>query len=42
MRDLFHASLVGVIKAIPKKAGVPDALVMLEARRLRAADRSRP
>jgi hypothetical protein len=42
MRHLFHAGLVGVIKAILKEAGVPDASVVLEARGLRATDRSRP
>ncbi len=42
MRHFFHARLVGVIKAVLKYAGVPDASVVLEARGLRAADRSRP
>ncbi len=42
VRHLFHAGLVGVIKNILKEARVPDALVVLEARGLRAADRSRP
>ncbi len=42
MRHLMHAGLVGVIKLILKKAGVPDALVVQEARGLRATDRSRP
>jgi len=42
MRHLFHAGLVGVIKTILREAGVPDASVVLEARGLRAADRSRP
>ncbi len=42
MRHLFHAGLVGVIKAILKEASVPNASVVLEARGLRAADRSRP
>jgi hypothetical protein len=41
MRHLFHADLVGVFKAIIKEAGVPDASVVLEARGLRAAARSR-
>jgi len=42
MRHLFHASLVGVIRNILKEARVPDASVVLEARELRAAYRSRP
>ncbi len=42
MRHLFHAGLVGVIKAILREAGVPDAAVVTEARGLRSADRSRP
>jgi hypothetical protein len=42
MRHLFHASLVGVIKVILWEAGVPDASVVLEARGLRIANRSRP
>lgn len=42
MRHLFHAGLVGVIKSVLREAGVPDAVVVTEARGLRAADRSRP
>ena len=42
MRHLFHACLVRVIKVILKEAGVPDSSMVLEARGLRAADRSRP
>ena len=41
LRHLFHACLAGVIKVILKEAGVPDASVVLEAKGLRAADRSR-
>ncbi len=41
MRHIFHAGLVGVIKAILKEVGVPDASVVLEARGLRATDKSR-
>ncbi len=42
MPHLFHAGMVGIIKAILKEAGVPDASIVLEARGLRATDRSRP
>jgi hypothetical protein len=42
MRHLLHAGLVGVIKAILKEAGVPEASIVMEARGLRAADRTRP
>ena len=42
MRHLLHAGLVGIIKAILREAGVPDASIVLEARGLRAADSSRP
>ena len=42
MRNLFHAGLVDVIKAILREVGVLDASVVLEARGMRAADRSRP
>jgi len=41
MRHLFHAYLVGVIKVILREARVPDAYVVLEARGLRVAGRSR-
>jgi hypothetical protein len=34
--------MVGVIKSCLRDAGVPDASIVLEVRRLRAADRSRP
>ena len=42
IRHLFHEGLVGVIKAILKEAGVPDASVVLEAKGLRTTDMSRP
>ena len=42
MRYLFHAGLVGVIRNILREAGVPEASVVLEARGLKATDRSRP
>ena len=42
MRHLFHAGLVGVVITIMREAGIPYASVVLEARGLRAADRSRP
>ena len=42
MRHLFHSGLVGVIRTILRDAGVLDASVVLEARGLREADRSRP
>ncbi len=41
MLHLFHAGLVGIIKVILRETSVPDASVVLEARGLRAADRSR-
>jgi len=42
MRHLLHSGLVGVIKSCLRDAGVLDASIFLEARGLRAADRSRP
>jgi len=39
---MFHAGLVGVIKAILRESGVPEAAVVLKARGLRAMDSSRP
>ena len=41
MRHLLHDGLVGVIKSIPKDAGVPDVSVVVEARGLRATYHSR-
>ena len=41
MRHLLHAGLVGVITTILRESGVPEAVVLLEARGLRAADSSR-
>jgi hypothetical protein len=42
MRNLLHVVIVGVIISILKEVGVPDASVVMEARELRAAGRSRP
>jgi len=42
MRHLLPSGLVGVIRSCLRDAGVPDAAIVLEARGLRAADRSRP
>jgi hypothetical protein len=42
MRHFFHAGLVSVIKSILKEAAAPDASIVLEARGLRASDRTRP
>jgi hypothetical protein len=42
MRHLLHDGLVGVVTSILKEVGVPDATVVVEARGLRAADRSKP
>ncbi len=39
---MFHAGLVGVIKTIMREVCVMDAALVMEARGLRAADRSRP
>ena len=39
---MLHAGRVGVIKAILRESGVPEAAVVLEARNLRATDNSRP
>ncbi len=38
----MHFGLVKVIQAILREAGVPNALLVVEARGLKAADRSRP
>ncbi len=42
MRHLFHAGLVSVFKSILKEVAVPDASIVLEARGLRAMDKTRP
>ena len=43
MRHLLHAELIGVITSILKEVEVPaEASMVVEARGLRAADRSRP
>jgi hypothetical protein len=42
MRHLMHLGLVNVIEIILRDASVPDASVVMEARELRAADRSMP
>jgi len=42
MRHILHSNLVGVIKSCLRDAGVPNASIVMEARGLRAVDRSRP
>ena len=42
MRHLFYSKMVGVIKSCLRDVGVPNVSIVLEARGLRAADRSRP
>ncbi len=42
MRHLLHVGLVNVIKIIVRDAGVPEAMIMIEARGLRAAGISGP
>jgi hypothetical protein len=42
MSHPLQIGLVSVIKSIMRDAGVPEAAIVLEARGLRAADRSRP
>ncbi len=41
MRHLLHFGLVGVIESFLRDAGVLDASIVLDARGLRAANRSR-
>ena len=42
MRHLLHSSLVNIIKTCLRDASVPEVSIVLEARGLRASDRSRP
>ncbi len=42
MRHLLHSGLVVVISSFLRDAGVPYASIVMEARGLRATDRSRP
>ena len=39
---MLHSGLVNIIETCLRDAGVPEAAIVLEARGLRAADRSRP
>ena len=39
---MMHAGLVGVMCSILKDVGITDMVVVIEARRLRSADASRP
>ncbi len=41
-RHLLHYGFVNIIKTYLRNGGVPEAAIVLEARELRAADRSRP
>ena len=42
MRHMIHVGLVGVLISILKDVGLPNMAVVIEARRLRDADASRP